>query len=107
MRACVTIARVSCRSTKAGGGSPCFIEQRVFDLEQSDVLGARFASFCGKLVGTWGRLCLVLNYPAALSEALAKAPDAIERYTRQRPPWYRPEDYEHMLDGLRKAGWQG
>jgi hypothetical protein len=38
------------------------IEQRVFDLEQSDVLGARFASFCGKLVGTWGRLCLVLNY---------------------------------------------
>ena len=44
---------------------------------------------------------------AALSEALAKAPDAFERYTRQRPPWYRPEDYEHMLDGLRKAGWQG
>ena len=23
---------------------------------------ARFASFCGKLVGIWGRLCLVLNY---------------------------------------------
>ena len=22
-------------------------------------------------------------------------------------PWMRPEDYEHMLDGLRKAGWQG
>jgi adenylate cyclase len=44
---------------------------------------------------------------AALSEALAKAPEAFERYTRQRPPWYRPEDHEHMLDGLRKAGWQG
>jgi adenylate cyclase len=43
----------------------------------------------------------------ALSGALAKAPDAFERWTRQRPPWYRPEDYEHMLDGLRKAGWQG
>ena len=43
----------------------------------------------------------------ALSDALAKAPDAFERYTRQRPPWYRHEDYEHMLDGLRKAGWQG
>ena len=42
----------------------------------------------------------------ALSEALAKAPDAFERYTQQRPPWYRPEDFEHMLDGLRKAGWQ-
>jgi adenylate cyclase len=43
----------------------------------------------------------------ALSTAVAKAPDAFERYTRQRPPWYRPDDYEHMLDGLRKAGWQG
>jgi adenylate cyclase len=43
----------------------------------------------------------------ALSEALAKAPEAFERWTRQRPPWYRPDDYEHMLDGLRKAGWQG
>jgi hypothetical protein len=32
--------------------------------------------------------------------------NAFKRYTRQRPPWYRPEDYEHMLDGLRKAGWQ-
>jgi hypothetical protein len=38
------------------------IERQVFDLELSDVLGARFASFCGKLVGLWGRLCLVLNY---------------------------------------------
>jgi adenylate cyclase len=28
--------------------------------------------------------------------------------TRSRPPHYhRPEDYEHLLDGLRKAGWQG
>jgi hypothetical protein len=38
------------------------IERQVFDLELSDVLGARFASFCGKLVGLWGRICLVLNY---------------------------------------------
>jgi adenylate cyclase len=43
----------------------------------------------------------------ALSEALAKAPDSFARYTRERPPWFAPEDYEHMLDGLRKAGWQG
>jgi len=26
---------------------------------------------------------------------------------RKRLPWMRPEDYEHMLDGLHKAGWQG
>jgi hypothetical protein len=28
-------------------------------------------------------------------------------FVRQRPPWFRPEDHDHMLDGLRKAGWQG
>jgi adenylate cyclase len=28
-------------------------------------------------------------------------------YVRQRVAWHRPEDYEHMLDGLRKAGWNG
>ena len=38
------------------------VQRKVFDLEESNVLGARFASFCGKLVGLWGRLCLVLNY---------------------------------------------
>ena len=26
---------------------------------------------------------------------------------RQRPPWHRSEDHEHLLDGLRKAGWVG
>jgi adenylate cyclase len=54
-----------------------------------------------------GQLGRVDEARKALSEALAKAPEAFERYTQQRPPWYRPEDYEHMLDGLRKAGWQG
>jgi adenylate cyclase len=28
-------------------------------------------------------------------------------YVRGRVPWMRPEDYDHMLEGLRKAGWQG
>jgi hypothetical protein len=32
---------------------------------------------------------------------------AFKLYVRQRVPWHRPEDYTHMLDGLRKAGWQG
>jgi adenylate cyclase len=43
----------------------------------------------------------------ALQKALSAAPSAIARYTTNRPPWFRPEDHEHMLDGLRKAGWQG
>jgi hypothetical protein len=53
------------------------IEQQIFDLEQSDILGARFASFCGKLVGMWGRLCLVLNY-------LGKPPDDKEHFIISR-----------------------
>jgi hypothetical protein len=31
------------------------------------------------------------------------APAMFEMYVRQRPPWFRPEDYAHMLDRLRKA----
>jgi len=55
-----------------------------------------------------GQLGRIDEASRALSEARAKAPDAFERWTRQRPPWYRRgEDYEHMLDGLRKAGWHG
>lgn len=30
-----------------------------------------------------------------------------EMYVRNRPPWMRPEDHAHMLEGLRKAGWEG
>jgi Protein of unknown function (DUF3987) len=56
------------------------IEKRVFDLEQGDVLGARFASFCGKLVGMWGRLCLVLNY----LDPSEGAPFVVSRETAER-----------------------
>jgi Protein of unknown function (DUF3987) len=37
------------------------VERQVFELEQSEILGPRFAGFCGKLLGLWGRLALVLN----------------------------------------------
>jgi adenylate cyclase len=51
-----------------------------------------------------------LGRTAEASEALAKAiaisPDSFDFQVRQRPPWFRPEDHAHMLDGLRKAGWQ-
>ena len=42
-------------------------------------------------------------------EALRQAvlPGAFERTVRWRVPWMRPEDHAHMLEGLRKAGWQG
>jgi hypothetical protein len=37
------------------------VQERIFGLEQSGVLGSRFVGFCGKLVGVWGRLALVLH----------------------------------------------
>ena len=43
----------------------------------------------------------------ALRKAIEVSPKSFEFYTWNRPPWHRPEDHEHMLDGLRKAGWDG
>ena len=43
----------------------------------------------------------------ALDRASSLRPAAFEWFVRQRPPGFRPDDYEHVLEGLRKAGWQG
>jgi adenylate cyclase len=43
----------------------------------------------------------------ALRKAIEISPNSFEFYTRNLPPWMRPEDYAHMLEGLRNAGWQG
>jgi adenylate cyclase len=43
----------------------------------------------------------------ALEKAIAIAPKSFDIYVRQRVPWHRIEDREHMLEGLRKAGWEG
>lgn len=43
----------------------------------------------------------------ALERAMSLSPAAFDFYVRRRVPWHREEDHLHMLDGLRKAGWQG
>jgi adenylate cyclase len=43
----------------------------------------------------------------ALKKAIAIAPSQFDTRVRQRAPWHRPEDHAHMLEGLRKAGWEG
>jgi len=42
-------------------------------------------------------------------DALAKAmpAPAFDLHVRRRMPWIRPQDHAHVLEGLRKAGWQG
>jgi adenylate cyclase len=41
-----------------------------------------------------------------LAKAIAIAPAAFDMFVRRRVPWHRPEDHAHMLEGLRKAGWE-
>jgi adenylate cyclase len=59
------------------------------------------------LAAALGQLGRVEEARAALHKHLELSPRLFELYTRRRPLWHRPEDYEHMLDGLRKAGWEG
>jgi adenylate cyclase len=42
-----------------------------------------------------------------LAKSIAMAPVAFDMFVRRRVPWHRAEDHAHMLEGLRKAGWEG
>jgi adenylate cyclase len=43
----------------------------------------------------------------ALDKAISVAPGYFKYKTCDRAPYMRPEDHEHFLNGLRKAGWEG
>jgi adenylate cyclase len=43
----------------------------------------------------------------ALEKAITVATAAFDMYVRGRPPWYWSVDHAHLLEGLRKAGWEG
>jgi adenylate cyclase len=43
----------------------------------------------------------------AVEMAMQISPEAFLQYVRTRPPWIRSANYEHMMEGLRKAGWDG
>jgi adenylate cyclase len=59
------------------------------------------------LAAALGQLDRLDEAKQALKKLIAIAPKPIDMYVRQRAPWFRVEDYEHMLEGLRKAGWEG
>jgi adenylate cyclase len=59
------------------------------------------------LAAALGQLGRIEEAKEALEKAIAVAPATFEMYVGQRVPWHRLEDYTHMLDGLRKAGWEG
>jgi adenylate cyclase len=66
-----------------------------------------FARVRRYLVAALGQLGRREEAATALSELLAIAPHLPDMLIRNRPSYLRPEDHEHILDGLRKAGWQG
>jgi adenylate cyclase len=54
-----------------------------------------------------GQLGRTAEAREALEKAMSLAPAAFDMYVRKRVPWFRPEDHAHLVEGLRKAGWNG
>jgi adenylate cyclase len=59
------------------------------------------------LLASLGQLGRADEARGALRTAIQVSFESFDLYVRKRPPWMRPKDHEHMLDGLRKAGWPG
>jgi adenylate cyclase len=54
-----------------------------------------------------GQLGRPVEARTALEAAIAASPSIFKFITDSRPRYYGSEDHEHLLDGLRKAGWKG
>src|SRR5438045_4012953 len=62
---------------------------------------------CGDAAGAVaGQLGRTTEAREALQKAVSRAPGAFDMYVRSRAPWFRPEDHDHLVNGLRKAGWK-
>ena len=59
------------------------------------------------LAAALGELGRTEEAKEALEKAITVSPASFDFQVRERPPWFRPEDHVHMLDGLRKAGREG
>lgn len=79
------------------------------DYEAAVVAARRAIRLFPSYSGCYRWLAAALGQLGRIDEArevLAEAA-AFFSHVHQRPPWLRPEDYEHWREGLRKAGWQG
>jgi adenylate cyclase len=59
------------------------------------------------LAASLGKLSRAEEARDALRKAMGLSLDNFAFYAREKPSWFRPQDYALMLDGLRNAGWQG
>jgi adenylate cyclase len=57
------------------------------------------------IIAALGQLGRQEEAAAALRQWMTDAPIVSKFVVSTCPPWMRPEDHEHMLDGLRKARW--
>jgi adenylate cyclase len=58
------------------------------------------------LAAALGQLGRIDEAKQALEKAIAVAPASFDMFARQGVPWMRPKDRAHMVEGLKKAGWQ-
>lgn len=66
----------------------------------------RWSAYCS-LAAALGQLDQTVEAREALEKAVSLAPAQFDSFVRRRPRWIRSEDYDHILEGLRKAGWEG
>jgi adenylate cyclase len=59
------------------------------------------------LAASLGQLNRIDEAREALRQSIAISQTGFDFSVRRPPPYRRPEDHEHLLAGLRKAGWQG
>jgi adenylate cyclase len=59
------------------------------------------------LAASLGQLGRSSEAHAALQQAREVSPASFEIYVDRRPAWFRADQHEHLLDGLRRAGWRG
>ena len=55
--------------------------------------------------GLAGELCLAFRDKSECEMLKKIVPAGYDHYARHRPPWFGLKDFEHMLEGLCKAGW--
>jgi adenylate cyclase len=58
------------------------------------------------LAAALGQIGQIDEAKQALEKAIAVAPASFDMFVRNRVPWMRSEDYAHMVEGMRKAGWR-
>jgi anti-sigma factor RsiW len=75
--------------------------------EAGDQIIPRSSGFYRVLAAALGQMGRTAEAKKALEKAIAIAAAQFDSLVRWRPPGLRPEDYAHMLEGLRKAGWPG